>query len=100
MLPNAVPDPDRTPVMITFPTLEAFDLGPKESRILTGQALFHHVRSVCGLTGFSTGFTGRIEYKDVFEESQVKRVCYQFLVLGDSPSGGLWGTVMQMLQIK
>jgi hypothetical protein len=97
---NVVPDPDRTPVMLTFPTLEAFDLGPKESRVLTGQALFKHVRNVRGLPGFTTGFTSQIEYKDVFRDSQVKQVCYQFLVSGDSASGGMCGTVMQKLQIK
>ena len=97
---NVVPDPDRTPVMLTFPTLEAFALGPKESRILTGQALFKHVRNVRGLPGFTTGFTGQIEYKDVFGDSQMKQVCYQFLVMGDAASGGMCGTVMQLLQIK
>ena len=97
---NVVPDPDRSPVMITFPTLEAFDFGPKESRILTGQALFKHFRNVRGIPGFTTGFTGQIEYKDVFGETQVKQVCYQVLVSGDFARGGLCGTVIQMLQIK
>lgn len=97
---NVVPDPDRSPVMITFPTLEAFDLGPKESRILTGQALFKHFRNVRGIPGFTTGFTGQIEYKDVFGETQVKQVCYQFLLSGDSARSGLCGTVIQMLQIQ
>ena len=97
---NVMPDPDRTPVMLTFPTLEAFALGPKESRVLTGQALFKHVRNVRDLPGFTTGLKGQIEYKDVFGDSQVKQVCYQFLVSGDSASAGMCGTVMQILQIK
>jgi hypothetical protein len=93
-------DPDRTPVMVTFPTTIPFELGPKESRVLAGQALFKHVHNIRGLPGFTTGFTGQIEYKDVFGDSQVKPVCYSFLVSGDSPSGGMCGTVMQQLQIK
>jgi len=97
---NVVLDPDRTPVMVNFPTLAAFELGPKESRILTGQALFTHVHNVRGLPGLSTGFTGQIEYKNVFGDSQVKQVCYTYQVLGDSASGGTCGTVMQLLQIK
>ena len=96
---NVVPDPDRSPVMITFPT-EAFEPGQKESRVLSGQALFKHFRNVRGLPGFSSGFTGQIEYGDVFGDSQVKKVCYQFLVSGDSASGGPCGTIMQTLQIK
>lgn len=59
-----------------------------------------HFRNVRGIPGFTTGFTGQIEYKDVFGEAQVKQVCYQFLVAGDSARGGLCGTVIQMLQIK
>lgn len=97
---NVVRDPDRTPVMVSFPTLAAFELGPKESRVLTGQALFKHVHNVRGLPGLTTGFTGQIEYKDVFEDSRVKQVCYTFLVSGDSASGGMCGTVMQLLQTK
>jgi hypothetical protein len=97
---SVVRDPDRTPVMVTFPTLETFELGPKESRVLTGQAFFKHFNNVRGLPGLTTGFTGRIEYKDVFEDSQVKSVCYTFLVSGGSATGGMCGTVMQPLQIK
>jgi hypothetical protein len=97
---SVVRDPDRTPVIVTFPTLEAFELGPKESRVLTGQALFKHFNNVRGLPGLTTGFTGQIEYKDVFEDSQVKHVCYTFLVSGDSASGGMCGTVMQHFQVK
>jgi hypothetical protein len=97
---NVVLDPDRTPVMVNFPTLAAFALGPKESRVLTGQALFKHVHNVRGLPGLTTGFAGQIEYKDVFGDSQVKQVCYTFLVSGDSTSGGTCGTVMQLLQTK
>jgi hypothetical protein len=96
---NVVPDPDRTPVMITFPG-QPFDLGPKESRVLTGQALFKHLHNLRHLPGFSTGFTGQIEYKDVFRDSQGKQVCYEFLIEGDSASSGVCGTIMQMLQIK
>jgi len=96
---NVVPDPDRSPVMIKFPT-EAFDLGPKESRTLVGQALFKHLHNDRKLPGFSSGFTGQLEYKDVFGERQSKQVCYQFIVSGDAPSGGACGTVMQMWQIK
>jgi hypothetical protein len=97
---NVAPDPDRTPIMVTFPTQEPFDLGPKESRVLTGQALFKHLHNVRGLPGFASGFTGQIEYKDVFGDSQVKEVCYQFLASGNSARGGMCGTVMQMLQIN
>lgn len=97
---NVVPDPDRTPVIITSPSLDGFELGPKESRTLTGQALFKHFHNVRGLPGFSSGFTGQIEYKDVFGDSQAKKICYQFLVSGDSASGGPCGTIMQTLQIR
>jgi hypothetical protein len=97
---SVVRDPDRTPVMVTFPSLEAFELGPKESRVLTGQALFKHFNNVRGLPGLTTGFTGQIEFKDVFQDSQVKQVCYTFLVSGDSASGGMCGTVMQLLRVK
>lgn len=97
---SVVRDPDRTPVMIAFPALEPFDLGPKESRVLTGQALFKHFNNVRGLPGLTTGFTGQIEYKDVFGDSQVKQVCYTFLVSDGSASGGACGTVMQLLQTK
>lgn len=96
---NVLPDPDRPPLMITFPTA-AFDLGPKESRVLTGQALFKHMHSIRQLPGFSSGFTGQIEYKDVFGDRQVKEVCYQFLVSGDTPSAGKCGTIIQLWQIK
>jgi hypothetical protein len=96
---NVVPDPDRSPVIITFPN-EAFDLGPKESRVLTGQALFKHFHNVRGLPGFSSGFTGQVEYKDVFGDSQAKKICYQYIVSGNSATGGMCGTVMQMLEIK
>lgn len=97
---SVVRDPDRTPVMVNFPTLAAFDLGPKESRVLSGQALFKHFNNVRGLPGLTTGFMGQIEYKDVFEDSQVKQVCYTFLVSSGSASGGMCGTIMQQLQIK
>jgi hypothetical protein len=93
-------DPDRTPMMVTFPNQVAFELGPKESRILTGQALFGRVRHVRGFPGLATGFTGQIDYKDAFEESHMKQVCYEFVVLGDSGSGGVCGTVLQFLQIE
>ena len=96
---NVVPDPDRPPLMITFPTLTQFDLGPKESRILTGQALFKHVRHIRKAPGFSTGFTGQIEYKDVFGDSGIKPVCYQ-LVFENALNGGFCGSVIQQLQIK
>lgn len=96
---NVVPDPDRSPVMITFPS-EAFDLGPKESRVLTGQALFKHFHNVRGLPGFSSGFTGQIEYKDVFGDSQARKICYQYVVSGNAATGGMCGTVMQTLEIK
>jgi hypothetical protein len=94
---SVVRDPDRTPIMVTFPSLEAFDLSPKESRVLTGQALFKHFNNVRGLPGLTTGFAGQIEYKDVFDDSQVKRVCYTFLVSGGSATGGLCGSIMQPL---
>jgi hypothetical protein len=97
---SVAPDPDRTPIMVTFPSEQPFDLGPKESRMLTGQALFKHLHNVRGLPGFATGFKGQIEYKDVFGDAQAKQLCYQFIVSGDSVSGGMCGTVMQILQIK
>lgn len=91
-------DPDRTPIIIKFPDLDAFDLGPKESRTVTGQALFKHFHNVRRLPGLSTGFTGQLEYKDVFGDSQVKQVCYSFIVSGGAASGGMCGTVMQVWQ--
>lgn len=97
---QVTPDPDRTPVMVNFPTNAAFELGPKESRALPGQALFQHVHHVRGVVGLATGFSGLIEYKDVFGESQLKNVCYQFVVAGDSATGGTCGTVMQRLEIR
>jgi hypothetical protein len=96
---NIVPDPDRVPVMLNLSTDE-FDLGPKESRVLTGQALFKHVHNARGLPGFSSGFTGQIAYKDVFGHVQVKQVCDQFIVSGDSASRGKCGSIMQIWQIK
>ncbi len=93
-------DPDRTPIMVNFPTLAAFELAPKESRVLVGQALFTHFHNVRGLPGLTTGFTGQIEYKDVFGDSQVKQVCYTFLVSGGAASGSTCGTVMQLWQLK
>ena len=96
---TVLPDPDMSPVMITFPT-EAFDLGPKEFRVLTGQALFKRFHNVRGLPGFSSGLKGEIEYKDVFGDSQTKKVCYQYIVSGNSATGGMCGTVMQMLEIN
>ena len=48
---NVIPDPDRRPLMITFPTTP-FDLGPKESTTLTGQALFKHAFHVRQIPGF------------------------------------------------
>ncbi len=48
---NVIPDPDRRPLMITFPTTP-FDLGPKESPTLTGQALFKHAFHVRQIPGF------------------------------------------------
>jgi hypothetical protein len=94
---NVVPDPDRPPLMITFPTNQ-FDLGPKESRTLTGQALFQHVRHVRQIPGFSTGFSGQIEYKDVFGDSRSRSVCYQ-LVFENTRNGGFCGSVIQQLQV-
>jgi hypothetical protein len=96
---NVVPDPDRSPLMIKFPS-GAFDLGPKESRVLTGQALFKHVHNARKIPGFSSGFTGPIEYKDVFGDKQVKEICYQFVVDGTNPMSGRCGTIMQMWDIK
>ncbi len=93
-------DPDRVPVAVQFPDLVPFELGPRDSRVLTGQALFKHVRNARGSPGLSTGFTGQIEYRDVFQEPQAKRVCYQFEVSGDSVAGGMCGTIMQMWQLK
>jgi hypothetical protein len=97
---NVVPDPDRSPLMITFPNGQPFDLGPKESRVLTGQALFRHVHNVRQIPSFSTRLTGQIEYKDVFRDSQAKQVCHQFLIENNSASSGACGTIMQILTIK
>jgi len=96
---NVVPDPDRPPLMITSFESNQFDLGPKESRLLTGQALFKHLRHIRKAPGFSTGFTGRIEYKDVFGDPGIKPVCYQ-LVFENALNGGFCGSVIQQLQIK
>jgi hypothetical protein len=96
---SVVPDPDRPPLMVTFPTLNQFDLGPKESRILTGQALFKHVRHVRKIPGFSTGFSGQIEYKDVFGDPGVRIVCYQ-LIFENTLTGGFCGSVLHQLQLK
>jgi hypothetical protein len=96
---NVIPDPDRPPRMVTFPTLNQFDLGPKESRTLTGQALFQHVRNVRKIPGFSTGFSGQIEYRDVFGDSRIKPVCYQ-LIFESTLNGGFCGSVIQQLQIR
>lgn len=96
---DVVSDPDRHPVMITFPSLQQFDLGPKESRILKGQALFHHLRNVRKLPGFSTGLSGQIEYKDVFGDSGTKSVCYQ-LIFQNALNGGFCGDVIQQLEVR
>jgi len=96
---NVVPDPDRTPVMVNFPALLSFELGPKESRVLSGQALFKHIHNVRHIPGFTTGFVGQIEYMDVFGDLQVKPVCYSFQVSGGSASDGACGTVLQLWRI-
>lgn len=93
-------DPDRSPIMITFPNDVAFELGPKESRVLTGQALFARFHNVRGIPGLSTGLTGEIQYKDVFEESRIKTVCYEIIISDLSIKSGLCGTVFQQLGIK
>ena len=79
---SVVPDPDRIPVMVTFSTREPFDLGPKESRVLTGQALFQHLHKVRTLPGLATGFKGQIEYKDVFGDSQSRPSVLPILSVG------------------
>lgn len=94
---NVIPDPDRRPLMTTFPTTP-FDLGPKESRILTGQAMFKHVFHARQIPGFSTGLNGQLEYKDVFGDPGVRQVCYQ-LVFEGSLNGGFCGSVIQQLEI-
>ena len=95
---NVMPDPDRPPLMITFPT-NPFDLGQKESRTLTGQALFKHMRRLRQIPGFSTGFNGQLEYKDVFGDPGVRQVCYQ-LIFETSLTGGFCGSVIQQLEIS
>jgi hypothetical protein len=90
-------DPDRPPLMVTFPTNQ-FDLGPKESRTLPGQALFRQMHRVRQIPGFSTGFNGQIEYVDVFGDPGVWAVCYQ-LVFESSLTGGFCGSVLQELKI-
>ena len=97
---SVAPDPDRKPVMINFPNLLPFELGPKEARVLTGQALFKHFRNVRKMAGLSSGLSGRIKYEDVFGGPQVKQVCYTFWVSGNAASSGMCGTVLQVLQIK
>jgi hypothetical protein len=93
-------DPDRTAVMVTFPNNVPFELGPKETRVLTGQASFKHFRKHSQNAGLSSGLAGRIKYEDVFGEPQVKQACYTLWVSGDSASSEMCGTVLQMLQIK
>ncbi len=94
---NVMPDPDRPPLMITFPT-NPFDLGPKESRTLTGQALFMHMRHVRQIPGFSTGLNGELGYRDVFGDPGSRQVCYQ-LIFENSLTGGFCGSVIQQLEI-
>ncbi len=94
---GVIPDPDRPPLMLTFPANQ-FDLGPKESRTLPGQVLFKHIYHVRQIPGFSTGFNGQIEYKDVFGDAGVRAVCYQ-LVFENSLTGGFCGSVIQQLEI-
>lgn len=94
---NVIPDPDRRPLMITFPTTP-FDLGPKESRTLTGQAMFKHVFHARQIPGFSTGLNGQLEYRDAFGDPGVRQVCYQ-LIFESSLTGGFCGSVIQQLEI-
>ena len=96
---NILPDPDRPPLMIQFANEMQFDLGPKESRVLPGQASFQHMRHVRKEPGFSTGFKGEIDYKDVFGDSGKKDICYQ-LVFGSTLNGGFCGSVIQHLEIR
>jgi len=93
-----VPDPDRPPVMMSF-TATPFDLGPKESQSLPGQILFAHRNHVRQIPGFSTGFTGQIEYKDVFGDSGKRTVCYQ-LVFESSLNSGFCGSIIQQWGIS
>jgi hypothetical protein len=94
-----VPDPVRPPLMIQFANEMQFDLGPKESRVLPGQASFQHINHVRKEAGFATGFRGEINYRDVFGDAGKKGVCYQ-LVFGATLNGGFCGSVIQHLQIK
>lgn len=94
---NVMPDPDRRPLMIIFPA-NPFDLGPKESRTLTGQAMFKHTFHNRQIPGFSTGLNGQLEYKDVFGDSGVRQVCYQ-LIFEKGLTGGICGSVFQQLEI-
>lgn len=94
---RVIPDPDRPPLMMTFAATQ-FDLGPKESRSLPGQVMFKHMNNVRKIPGFSTGFEGQLEYKDVFGDSGERAVCYQ-LVFESSLNGGFCGSVLQQWQI-
>ena len=94
---NVIPDPDIRPLMITFPTTP-FDLGPKESRTLTGQAMFAHVFHARKIPGFSTGLNGELKYRDVFGDPGSRQVCYQ-LIFENGLTGGFCGSVIQQLEI-
>jgi hypothetical protein len=86
--------------MLISPNLVTFELGPKETRILDGQALFSRVHRVRAFSALGTGFTGQIEYRDAFGDLHAKEVCHDFLALATSASGGACGTVMQRLRIQ
>jgi hypothetical protein len=93
------PDPDRPPLMIQLANDMQFDLVPKESRVLSGQASFQHMHHVRKAPGFATGLTGEITYKDVFGDLGRKDVCYQ-LIFGAALNGGFCGSVIQHLAIR
>ena len=97
---NIQPDPDWIPFMITFPNDLPFDLGPKESRVLFGQVMFSHTNHKRAAPGVATGFTGQIEFKDVFDETRKKDVCYSWAILNGGVLSGLCGTVFQPWTIK
>jgi len=97
---NFAVDPDWTAIMVTFPNDQSFDLAPKETRTLPGQALFKKFRQVRKFPGVSTGLQGDVEYRDVFKEAQRKDVCFTIEITPVGVSTGVCGTVFQQWSIK
>jgi hypothetical protein len=93
-------DADWTAVMITFPNEQPFELAPKESRLLSGQALFTKFRQIRKLPGITTGLQGSFEFQDIFKERQHKDVCFTIDISNTGLSSGTCGTVFQQWTIK